>query len=90
MDSKGKRNHKRHRRNQETCPHKMPSALIIPAFINGRHIPMCPLCYAKTHKQIHGQKWIPAEGSVAESMLIEALMIMRKRQKRKANAGGEQ
>jgi len=45
--------------------------LVVDAFIDGKYITMCPLCYAKDFKRIHGVNWQPV-GEMASMMYEEA------------------
>lgn len=45
--------------------------LITLAFIGGKHVETCPLCYADNIKRIHGIEWLP-RGELAKLMYEEA------------------
>lgn len=63
----------------EQCPickrkFKVPEylgALVVDAFVDGKYITMCPLCYAENVLRIHGIPWDPV-GEIASEMFEEA------------------
>jgi len=48
-----------------------PFPLVTQAFIDGRYVTMCPLCYADDHLKRHGVEWNP-QGEIAASMYEQA------------------
>ena len=49
----------------------MSGAMVTEAFVDGRYVTMCPLCYADDHLIRHGVKWNP-KGEMAKEMFEEA------------------
>lgn len=55
---------------QDACDEGIGS-IVTDAFIDGRYIEMCPLCYAEDFKKMHCSKWLPL-GEIASAMFEEA------------------
>jgi hypothetical protein len=58
-------------RRKFTLPEYLGSIVAI-AYINGKYVETCPLCYAKNVEKIHNIKWNPNFDSIAGQMFEEA------------------
>lgn len=51
---------------------------VVQAFIDGKYITICPLCYADDFKKIHGCDWQP-KGELASQIYEEAKKLYPKK-----------
>ena len=56
------------------CKRKFPAGLIADAFVGGKSVTMCPLCYGDDHLRRHKVEWNPV-GEIASEMFEEAKQL---------------
>lgn len=63
-------------------------SILAPAFVDGRHTMMCPICYAKEFRRIYGVDWQPV-GECASEMYALAKRLREAKHGDTAGLGKE-